>query len=63
MTLEFTSLTSFTKIFIETWNKQAPIKKKYIRKQSKFCYKTLTESNHAKIYTSEDFLKIKFFGV
>ena len=27
MTLEFTSLTSFTKIFIETMNKHAPIKK------------------------------------
>ena len=31
MTLEFTGLTSFTKIFIETLNKHAPIKKKYIR--------------------------------
>ena len=31
MTLEFTSLTSFTKIFIETFNNYAPIKKKYIR--------------------------------
>ena len=31
MSLEFTSLTSFTKIFIETLNKDAPIKKKYIR--------------------------------
>ena len=27
MTLEFTSFTSFTKIFIETMNKHAPIKK------------------------------------
>ena len=27
MTLEFTSLTSFTKIFIETMNKHAPVKK------------------------------------
>ena len=27
MTLEFTSLTIFTKIFIETMNKHAPIKK------------------------------------
>ena len=27
MTLEFTSLTKFTKIFIETRNKHAPIKK------------------------------------
>ena len=31
MILEFTSLTSFTKIFIETLNKYAPIKKKQIR--------------------------------
>ena len=31
MTLEFTSLTSFTKIFIETLNKHVRIKKKYIR--------------------------------
>ena len=31
MTLKFTSLTSFTKIFMETLKKHAPIKKKYIR--------------------------------
>ena len=31
MALEFTSLASFTKIFIDTLNKHAPIKKKYIR--------------------------------
>ena len=31
MTLDFTSLASFTKIFIETLNKHAPVKKKYIR--------------------------------
>ena len=31
MTREFTSLASFTKIFIETLNKHAPIRKKYIR--------------------------------
>ena len=31
MTLQFTSLASFTKIFVETLNKHAPIKKKYIR--------------------------------
>ena len=31
MTLEFTSLTSFKKIFIEPLNKHAPMKKKYIR--------------------------------
>ena len=31
MALEFTSLASFTKIFIDTLNKYAPIKKKYIR--------------------------------
>ena len=31
MTLDFTSLASFTKIFIDTLNKHAPIKKKYIR--------------------------------
>ena len=30
MTLEFTSLTNFTKIFIETLNKHALKKKKYI---------------------------------
>ena len=30
MTLEFTSLTSFTKIFTEIFDKHAPIKKKYI---------------------------------
>ena len=39
MTLEFTSLTSFTKIFIEPLNKHAPIKKKYIR------------ANHANVVT------------
>ena len=32
MTLEFTSLASFTKIFIDTLNKHAPIKKIYSRK-------------------------------
>ena len=31
MTLEFISLRSFTKIFIEVLHKHAPIKKKYIR--------------------------------
>ena len=31
LTLEFTSLASFTKIFIDTLNKHARIKKKYIR--------------------------------
>ena len=31
MTLEFTSLTNFTKILTETLNKHARIKKKYIR--------------------------------
>ena len=30
MALEFTSLTNFTKIFIETLNKYAPTKEKYI---------------------------------
>ena len=50
MTLEFTSLTGFTKIFIETFNKHAPIKKKiYSRKPHKFCYKKLMENNNAKI--------------
>ena len=39
MTLEFTSLTSFTKIFIETLNKYTPIKKRYIG------------ANHAKFFT------------
>ena len=50
MTLEFTSLTSFTKIFKDTWNKHAPIKKKiYSCKLRKFCYKRLTKSINAKI--------------
>ena len=50
MALEFNSLTSFTKIFTDTLNKHAPIKKKtYSRKQRKFYYKSLTESNNAKI--------------
>ena len=31
MTLEFTSLTNFTKIFKDNLNKHAPIKKKHIR--------------------------------
>ena len=31
MTLDFTSLASFTKIFIDILNKHAPIKKKHIR--------------------------------
>ena len=31
MTLDFTSLASFTKIFIDTLHKHAQIKKKYIR--------------------------------
>ena len=31
MTLDFTSLASFTKMFIDTLNKHAQIKKKYIR--------------------------------
>ena len=31
MTLEFTGLASFTKIFIDTFNKDAPMKKIYIR--------------------------------
>ena len=64
MTLEFASLTGFTKIFVEILNKHAPIEKKiYSRKPHKFCYKKLTESNNAKIYISEYFLKRKVFGV
>ena len=37
----FTSLTIFTKIFIETSNKHAPIKKKYVR------------ANHANVVTKD----------
>ena len=48
MTLEFTSLTSFTKIFIETLNTDK--EKIYSRKPCRFCYKRLTKSNNAKIY-------------
>ena len=45
MTLQFTSLTSFTKIFIETLNKHAPIKKKYIRlNQANFVTKGLRKA-------------------
>ena len=39
MTLDFTILASFTKIFIDTLNKHAPTKKKYIR------------ANHANVVT------------
>ena len=49
MALEFNSLTSFTKICIDTLNEHARIKKKTSRKQRKFYYKRLTESNNAKI--------------
>ena len=49
---EFSSLTSFTKISIET-----------LRKLNKFGYKRLTERNNAKIQTSEHFLKRKIFRI
>ena len=46
MTHDFTSLASFTRIFIDTLNKHAPIKKKiYLCKPLKFSYK----NNNAKI--------------
>ena len=62
MTLEFTSLASFTKIFIETLNKHAPIKKNILVQTKQIGYKRLAESNNAKIQTSEYFLKRKVFG-
>ena len=49
MTLKFTGLTSFTKIFIETLNKHALIKKKHIRAtHANFVTKSLL-TNNAKI--------------
>ena len=62
MTLEFTSLASFTKIFTETLNKHAPIKKNILVQTTQIGCKRLTESNNPKIQTSEYFLKRKVFG-
>ena len=46
MNLKITSLTNFTKIFIETLIKYAPIKEKtYSLKPRKLCYKRLPENN------------------
>ena len=50
MTLEFASLTSFTKIFLKTLDKHAPIEEKHIcGNHANFANKKLTESNNAKI--------------
>ena len=43
MTHEFTSLARSTKIFKQTRNKHAPIKKIYYRKPRKFCYEGFAE--------------------
>ena len=60
MTLEFTSLTSFTKIFIETSNKHAPIKKKYIRaKHANFVAKGLRKATMLRSRLRNTFLKGK----
>ena len=60
MTLEFTSLTSFTKIFIEVLNKHAPIKKKYIRaNHAKFVTKSLRKTTMLRSRLRNIFLKDK----
>ena len=48
MNFDFTSLTSFTKIYVETLNKHAPIKKKY------------APANHVNVFT-KDFDKSLFY--
>ena len=46
MSLEFPSFTSFTKILIETLNKNPPIKKRHVRaNHAHFGTKRLTDSN------------------
>ena len=60
LTLEFTSLTSFTKIFIEPLNKHAPIKKKYIRaNHANFVTKSLQKAIMLRSRLRNIFLKEK----
>ena len=60
MTLEFTSLTSFTNIFIEALNKHAPIKKKYIRaNRANFFTKSLRKAIILRSRLRNIFLKEK----
>ena len=60
MTLDFTSLASFTKIFIDTLNKHAPIKKKYIRaNDANFVTKALRKAIMLRSRLRNIFLKEK----
>ena len=60
MTLDFTSLASFTKIFIDTLNKHAPIKKKYIRaNHANFVTKALRKAIMLRSRLRNIFLKEK----
>ena len=60
MTLDFTSLASFIKIFIDTLNKHAPIKKKYIRaNHSNFVTKALQKAIVLRSSLRNIFLKEK----
>ena len=60
MTLDFTSLTSLKKIFIDTLNKHSPIKKKYIRaNHANFVTKALQKSIILRSRLRNIFLKEK----
>ena len=60
MTRDFTSLASFTKIFIDTLNKHAPIKKKYIRaNHANFVTKALRKAIMLRSRLRNIFLKEK----
>ena len=61
MTLEFTSLASFTKIFIDTLNKHAPIQKKYIHaNHANFVTKALQKAIVLRSRLRNIFLKEKY---
>ena len=64
MTLEFTSLTGFTKIFIETMNKYAPIKKNILAQNTKLLLQKaygaiMLSSRLWSIFLKEKYLKSK----
>ena len=64
MTLEFTSFTSFTKIFIETMNKHAPIKKNILAQSKQILLQKaygaiMLRSRPRNIFLKEKYLKSK----
>ena len=60
MTLDFTSFANFTRIFIDTLNKHAPIKKKYVRtNHANFATKALRKAIMLRYRLGNIFLKEK----